>query len=593
MLQRITRNFAAEGIRRSRRSFGQLGRLHELRLHACYGLELPAFFANLSSLKTLAIYGGTSLISLPPNFEQLPQLRCLELFNCAMPSLPERFGQLPKLEALMVGSRESYTRDGADQGQPSSSACPAALSAARLNEPLMGRCLLRSLPPSVSSLTGLQQLVMDGCDALESLPEGLGRLAGLQVLHVKNCAQLSCFPSLLPAPPPTTSTSAPGGRSSAAAPAASAAPAAPAASAAAGPAPHSRTRPLARPAACSTPLPMLHSLEISNCPTLTSLPRGLDALPRLEQFTLEKCDQLEFADDFLECPSSTSLAAPIALPPSVTSVSLLDVFPEACYLPDSFLTLSRLTHLSLHELVSLDALFAPAATGLGMPGTRTHPLLGFSLDPRPGQPARLALLSSLQHLAIVESTLPSLPSNLNDLSSLKVLILEKCRYMPSLPASLPHLSNLEKLVLKTLPRLARLPKNLGQLKALKELTVESCDALVGLPASMGLLSSLVPLSVTDCNKFASLPTSIGSLPRLASLKLNCLPRLRRLPDTLSLLPALMILSLEDYEQLQALPEGLAGVGRLREVNVAGCCKLKHVPQSLLARQHVIDLQGLR
>ncbi|CAI6009736.1 unnamed protein product [Closterium sp. NIES-65] len=166
------------------RSFGQLGRLQELRLHACYGLlELPAFFANLSSLKTLAIYGGTSLISLPPNFEQLPQLRCLELFNCAMPSLPERFGQLPKLEALMVGSRESYTRDGADQGQPSSSACPAALSAARLNEPLMGRCLLRSLPPSVSSLTGLQQLVMDGCDALESLPEGLGRLAGLQVLH--------------------------------------------------------------------------------------------------------------------------------------------------------------------------------------------------------------------------------------------------------------------------------------------------------------------------------------------------------------------------------------------------------------------------
>ncbi|CAI7831138.1 unnamed protein product [Closterium sp. NIES-54] len=152
-------------------SFGQLGKLQELRLHACYGLlELPAFFANLSSLEALVIYEGTSLISLPPCFEQLPQLHRLELFNCAMPSMPERFGQLPKLEVLKVGSRESYTRDGADPEQRSSSACPTALSLAMLNEPLLGRCLLCSLPAPLSSLTCLQQLVMDGCDTLDSLP---------------------------------------------------------------------------------------------------------------------------------------------------------------------------------------------------------------------------------------------------------------------------------------------------------------------------------------------------------------------------------------------------------------------------------------
>ncbi|CAI5519651.1 unnamed protein product [Closterium sp. Naga37s-1] len=462
------------------RSFGQLGKLQELRLHACYGLvQLPASFANISSLETLAIYGATLLTSLPPCFKQLPQLRLVEMINCAIPRLPDRIGQLPKLEVFKVGSTESFTRNDAEPGQPAWPP-PSALTVTmqdesasmfklmdepllldQLDEMLLGRCLLHCFPMSFTQLTSLQQLVMDGCDALEGLPFGLGYMAGLQVLQIKNCPQLRCFMSLLPAPPPTSTS--------------------------------------ARPA---PPLPMLHSLEISICPTR--------------------------------------------------------------YLPDSFLTLSRLTHLNLHQFNSLQALFAPrphsaqAATSLGEldPGTEGNQVYGFPVDPLPGQPARLALLSSLQHLAIVKSRLPLLPSNRSDLRSLKVLILERCICMPSLPDSLPHLSNLEKLDMSTLPRLARLPKNPGQLKSLKELTVEACNVLVGLPASIGLF------------------------------------RLRRLPESISRLPALVILSLEDCEELRALPEGLAGVGTLREVIVGGCGGLKHVPQSLLDRQHVIDLQGI-
>ncbi|CAI5960164.1 unnamed protein product [Closterium sp. NIES-64] len=462
--------------------FGQLGKLQELRLHACYGLlELLASFTNLSSLETLAIYGGTSLISLPPCLQHLLQLRRLELFNCAMPNLPERFGQLPKLEILKVGSRESYRRNGVDPEQPASPACPMGPSPATLNEPLLGRCLLHSFPASFSQLTCLQQMVIDGCDALDSLPEALGRLAALQVLHVKNCPHLRCFPSLLPASPPTsTSTSC-------------------AAAAAARP----------------SPLPMLHSLEIAKCPRLISLPDGLHAgahhTGRLHRPELTR---------------RLALAHRTTHPPPLHH-----------------------RHLPLKRLSP--ALFAPPSgappedlLGDWEAGTDTHPIFGFRIDPHPGPPASLAFLSSLQHLAIA------------------------------------------------LPQLARLPKNLGQLKALKELSVEFCDALMGLPASMGLLSSLV-LSITECNKFSSLPASMGSLTRLASLKLNCLPRLRRLPESLSRLPALVILSLEDCEELQALPEGLAGVGRLREVMVAGCCKLSYAPQLLLARQNVIELQGLR
>ncbi|CAI5489062.1 unnamed protein product [Closterium sp. Naga37s-1] len=533
-------------------SFGQLGKLQELRLHACYELvQLPECFANLSSLETLAIYGGTSLTSLPPNFEQLSQLRRLELLNCAIPRLPERFGQLPKLEVFKVGSTDSFMRNDAEPGQPAWPP-PTALTVTtrdesasmfmlmddplllnQLDESLLGRFLLHSFPMSFTQLTSLQQLAIVGCDALEGLPDGLGDMAGLQVLQVKNCPLLRCFMSLLPFPPPTTTS------------------------------------------AHAPPLPMLHSLEISNCPSLTSLPRGLDALPRLERVTLDKCSKLGFANQLSSYhrPSSTPYAAPIALPPSVTTVSLLDVFPVARYLPDSFLTLSRLTHLNLHHFNSLQALFAPrphsaqAATVLGEMdlGSEAGQVYCFPVDPQPGQPARLALLSSLQHLAIVNTRLPLLPSNLSDLQSLKVLILEG---------------------------LARLPKNLGQLKALKELTVEACDALTGLPASIGLLSSLVLLSVIECEKFSSVPDSIGSLPRLASLKLNCLFRLRRLPESISRLPALVILSLEDCEELRALPEGLAGMETLREVIIGGCGRLKSLPQSLLDRQHVIDLQGI-
>ncbi|CAI5960203.1 unnamed protein product [Closterium sp. NIES-64] len=478
------------------RSFGQLGKLQKLRLHAYYGLvQLPECLANLSSLETLAIYGGTSLVSLPPNFEQLPQLRRLELFKCAIQRLPERFGQLLKLEFFKVGSTDSFTRKDSEPGQPAWPP-PTALTVSaqeesasmfmlmdepllldQLDESLLGRCLLHSFPMSFTQLTSLQQLVIDGCDALEGLPDGLGDMAGLQVLQVKNCPQLRCFMSLLPFPPPTSTS--------------------------------------ARPA---PPLPMLHSLVISNCPSLTSLPRGLDALPRLKRVTLDKCSKLGFANQLsvYHRPSSTPHAAPIALPPSVTTVSLLDVFPVARYLPDSFLTLSRLTHLNLHHFNSLQALFAPrphsaqAATVLGEMdlGSEAGQVYCFPVDPQPGQPGRLALLSSLQHLAIVNTRLPLLPSNHSDLQSLKA----------GAPAQESWAAE--------------------STEALKELTVEACDALTGLPASIGLFSSLVLLSVIECEKFSSVPDSIGSLPRLASLKLNGLFRLRRLPESISRLPAL-------------------------------------------------------
>ncbi|CAI5954035.1 unnamed protein product [Closterium sp. NIES-65] len=364
------------------RSFGQLGKLQELGLHACYGL-----------LELLAVFRRSLL----------PQLRRLELFNCAIPSLPKRFGQLTKLEILKVGSRESYTRDGVDPGQPSSSVCPTALSVATLNEPLLGRCLLRSLPPSVSSLTCLQQLVLEGCDALDSLPEGLGRLPRLQVLH------------------------------------------------------------------------------------------------------------LDFADDFLECPSSTSLAAPITLPPSVTTVSLHDVFGDASYLPDSFRTLTRLTHLSLHELISLHSLFAPPMHGappaadLGTAGTQT---IRFSLK-------------ALKELTVEAcNALTGLPAVMGFLSSLVLLSVTECNKFASFPDSIGSLPRLASLKLNCLPRLRRLPESLSLLPALVILSLEDCEQLQALPEGLAGVGTLREVIVAGCCELKHVPQSLLARQNMIDLQLR-------------------------------------------------------------------------
>ncbi|CAI5533692.1 unnamed protein product, partial [Closterium sp. Naga37s-1] len=445
-------------------SFGQLGKLKELVFMECNSLlELPNSFTNLNSLETLFIYGGASLVDLPPGFETLPKLRTLYLFNCVFASLPDRFGDLPSLEVLRIGTKATYSRNRLETGSESD-----------YGDELEGACALHMLPQSLVRLTGLVELVLEGCEMLEELPPGMGGLSSLRVLEVRNCPQLRLFPSLLSPPVVAAATATP-----------------------------------------APPFPSLEQLEISDCPRLESLPEGLHLLPRLEHLALEDCPSLELthpsplppptsptpqSNTFLSAlsppstsPSSPPLVAPISLPISMKTIILSNVFQSAQYLPESLLSLAQLTHLNIYDLPSLQQLIAPSlVTQSSAYDQATHNHQSERFDSDSDVPARLDLFPSLQHLHIALSNLSALSETVGNLAQLKVLLLEECPAMTSLPASLTSLSNLQQLTLKSLPLLTHMPENIGQLKALRNLSLESCQALKALPFSVTLLSSLMP-----------------------------------------------------------------------------------------------------
>ncbi|CAI5950972.1 unnamed protein product [Closterium sp. NIES-65] len=551
-------------------SFGQLGKLRGLILHACYDLgELPASFSNLASLEVLEMYGAPYLEELPPGFEKLPQLSRLELFNCAIGELPDEFGGLANLRVFKIGARDTYNRRGLDADIYLSDGPRSSEAEAVSESDLHGSCGLYQFPPSLVHLARLEQLIIDRCELLKGLPMGMGNLSSLKVLEVINCECLQVFPSLLP----TLAQTNEAGTCVAAEAAANAVIADIIAGAVASNA-HLFNY---------IPLPSLQRLKISGCCDLQYLPEGLAKLPRLEDFTLADCNKPRFADQvvwaFTRPVDPLPLSAPISLPRSLTSISISYTFGFVRYLPESFLSLSRLTSLNIQGLHSLKQLIAPPtlhqipaewegeATS-GDPPVITSPRLTVAI----GQ-ARLELLSSLTCLNISHTSLPALPDNLSDLRALKALVLEECSAMPLLPACLPDLSNLEQLTIKSLPLLTHLPENLGQLNVLS-LHLESCKDLQRLPPSLTLMPSLKFLSIVDCPRITSLPDSISSLSRLASLKVERLPGLHHVPPTLPLLPSLVNLSLKGCIGLRALPNDLGGLSCLREVDLDGCSQLE-------------------
>ncbi|CAI6012740.1 unnamed protein product [Closterium sp. NIES-65] len=482
---------------------------------------------DIGQLTKFGFAEGASLQSLPESFEHLPKLRRQELFNCALQRLPAGFGKLASLEIFKVGTKEEYDRHGLSENE--------WLGA---NLDIFGSCALRTLPQSLTLLTRLEELVLDGCDLRNDPPMGMGNLSSLKVLKVRNCDQLSYLPSLLT-------------------------PRMQALALQAGPACTSA----ALAAASDPPFPSLENLEISGCPRLESLPEGLQMLPKLEHFTLKDCPSMVLVvwSPFPSLPP---------FPVSLTTISISNTFQNVKSLPESFLSLSRLCHLDLHSLRLDEYLIAHSAV------TNT---------PAPAR-ASLNLLSSLVHLHILDSYLPALPGNLDDLGELKVLSLFKCHCISSLPPVLYNLSKLEHLSLDSLP-LTHLPDNLGQFTALVKLTLQSCKALQGLPSTLTLPSSLRLMTVANCPGISSLPDSISSLSHLTSLELRSLVGLYHLPSSLALLPSLVKLSLQGCKWLRALPDGLGSLSCLREVDLGGCAQLTELPQSLQKRMNVIEVNG--
>ncbi|KAJ6825367.1 putative disease resistance RPP13-like protein 1 isoform X1 [Iris pallida] len=209
-------------------------------------------------------------------------------------------------------------------------------------------------------------------------------------------------------------------------------------------------------------------------------------------------------------------------------------------------------------------------------------LLTAALLPPPRRRESLCL-NSLSSLIIEESTKPAFTAQQEELfqhhlTSLTWLQFHDCLGLPSLPANLENLSSLTDLFIWDCPKiesLPNLPASLGQL------SISGCpkiESLPNLPASLGKLSilgcpeieslpnlpaSVGELSIECCPKIESLPPNLPA--SLRELHIWCCPKIESLPPNLP--ASLGQLSIRDCPKIESLPNLPAS---LEQVHISGC-----------------------
>ena len=112
-----------------------------------------------------------------------------------------------------------------------------------------------------------------------------------------------------------------------------------------------------------------------------------------------------------------------------------------------------------------------------------------------------------------------IPSELSNLSALKVLWLHDNELTGDIPSSLGDLSNLTDLYAHNNDLTGEIPTELGKLTSLQELSLYSNDLSGSIPAELGKLTSLTSLSLHDNDLTGEIPAELGKLSSLKSLQL--------------------------------------------------------------------------
>uniref|UniRef100_A0A2N9G0U6 Uncharacterized protein n=1 Tax=Fagus sylvatica TaxID=28930 RepID=A0A2N9G0U6_FAGSY len=185
-------------------------------------------------------------------------------------------------------------------------------------------------------------------------------------------------------------------------------------------------------------LASLRSLNISDCPNLTSLPEGIGNLTSLQSL------------DISDCPNLTSLPEGIG---NLTSLQSLDISncPNLTSLPEGIGNLTSLQSLHISDCPNLTSL-----------------------------PEGIGNLTSLQSLYISDCpNLTSLPEGIGNLTSLWSLDISDCHNLTSLPEGIGNLTSLQGLRIKEWPNLNSLPEGIGKLTSLQTLRIIELSPLEG------------------------------------------------------------------------------------------------------------------
>jgi Leucine-rich repeat (LRR) protein len=336
----------------------------------------------------------------------------------------------------------------------------------------------------------------------------------------------------------------------------------------------------------------LQKLVMAMCTRLCSMPVELEQLIGLKVLNLEGCSKLEVPAAVWQLPELQELdlgsCESLTIPPALAGFRC-----------------SKLQKLTLRNWTNLHSLPAGLAQltvlkALDLGGCHnlqdTHSVWQ---------------LSSLEELDLTHSgTHDTMPQQLGQFASVRVLRLKGWDVLTEVPAAIWPLPNLHELDLSNCRNLTALTPaaELGSSSisssstsssshhgsssigsGLTRLALRDCTSLCRFLAESTQLSKLQELDLSGCISLHELPV-VCELADLRKLDLHGCSSLPTLPADIGRLGSLQLLVLHQCTGLQELPASIGGLSSLQELKLSGCSSLQSLPASISSLRHISELQ---
>ena len=318
-------------------------------------------------------------------------------------------------------------------------------------------------------------------------------------------------------------------------------------------------------------VPNLEELVLARCSNLCELHPSIVKLKKLKLLDLGECQELTSLPDKFEMESLVTLNLTRCLnvkkiPEFVGNMELFqELFLEGTAIIELPSSVECLTGLNTLILKNCKNLLCFPNIICSLTSLKNLNLYGCSkIDELPKD---LGNIISLKTLDFSRTAIKELPSSIEFLTGLEVLVLEDCKKFVLLPSTVCSLKSLRRMCLSRCPKFVNLPENLGNLQHLSGLSLEG-TAIEVLPSSVGRLAALYSLNLNDCKNLVCLPSTICNLKMVQFLYLTGCSNITNLPENLGNMEGLLVLHLGGTA-IKELPSSVIHIKRLEEVYCKG------------------------
>ncbi|CAN0880802.1 Disease resistance protein L6 [Linum grandiflorum] len=320
-------------------------------------------------------------------------------------------------------------------------------------------------------------------------------------------------------------------------------------------------------------LSKLERLALYATPNIRTIPMGIGAIRQLIELRLNSCKGLQHIE---ELPSSLNILYISGCPllerlPNLANLNNLIQLTLSCPMLQEIPGLGELTvlvDLRIHNSFDLH----------NLDGLENLASLKFLLIEKCREMENLpsvASLKKLKRLEICECPRFSEIQGLGELQSLENLIIDDCLSLEILSLS-KSMKKINQLTICDCPRLTYI-RGLSELESLVYLNIKDCESLERLPCLAGL-KKMNRICVCKCYSLTEIQ-GLGELESLDHLDLSDCTSIERLPD-LSRLRLLKTLVLDNCESLSSVV-GLEALESLENLNLGDCQSIERLP--LLSR----------